>query len=324
MTKSLKLPRNNSEDIWLVGTGYMSKEYAKVLKHLNKSFNAIGRGEESSNIFFQEIGLNPIKGGLKKALKENACPKEAIVAVSIDQLFECTKELINNGCRRILVEKPAGINLEEIEKLIELESKFNSEVYIAYNRRFFSSVLKLIEKVNEEGGIRSLNFEFTELGYKIRNNKKFNKEVLEKWLIANSSHVIDLVFFLIGTPKENSFSAFHSGESDWHKPTKFNGAGLSIMNIPFSYHADWEAPGRWGVEVLTKYNKYILRPIEELWYIKIGEFKSNKINLDTEEKNYKSGLLEQCKAFFFKKRDNLCTLEKHHKNFKYYLQIADY
>ena len=43
-----------------------------------------------------------------------------------------------------------------------------------------------------------VNFEFTELSYKFKNKGKF-KKILENWLIANSSHVLDLVFHLIGT-----------------------------------------------------------------------------------------------------------------------------
>ena len=151
------------------------------------------------------------------------------------------------------------------------------------------------------------------------------KEVMNKWVICNSSHVIDLVFFLIGTPNDSFTSYFHSGESDWHNPTKFHGAGISIKNIPFSYQADWGAPGRWGIEILTESNRYILRPMEELSFIKLGEFDSKNITLEKgKESNFKSGLLDQSKAFFAVNKGNLCSLEQHYDHYKYYLKIAGY
>ena len=57
---------------------------------------------------------------------------------------------------------------------------------------------------------------------------------------------------------------------------KFCGAGLSKNNIPFSYQANWDAPGRWSLEVLTKYRRYVLRPMEELYCIKLGYFESKR------------------------------------------------
>ena len=80
------------------------------------------------------------------------------------------------------------------------------------------------------------------------------------------------MFFLAGVPKDDFFSYYHSGELKWHNYSRFHGAGLSINNIPFSYQADWDCPGRWGIEILTRKNRYLLKPMEELHCIKLGEF----------------------------------------------------
>ena len=49
---------DKSSNIWLVGTGQMSVEYAKVLKSLNVDFEVIGRGEGSAGFFEKKQGLN--------------------------------------------------------------------------------------------------------------------------------------------------------------------------------------------------------------------------------------------------------------------------
>ena len=42
------------------------------------------------------------------------------------------------------------------------------------------------------------------------------------------------------------------------------GAGVTERNIMFSYHADWQALGRWSVEVLTYKRRFIFRPMKQL------------------------------------------------------------
>lgn len=325
MILSSKLHKKTFSKLWLIGTGYMGIEYAKVLKHLDKKFDVIGRGESSAKSFESNLNITPYQGGLTNALEKNNCPREAIVAVNVEELYKCTIELLNKGCKKILVEKPAGISLDEIHNIHELSKKKKSEIYVAYNRRFFNSVLTLQDKIKEDGGISSINFEFTELGFELKKNQKFKKGIMKKWLIANSSHVIDLVFYLAGHPKDDFFSTYYSGESNWHTPTKFHGAGVSIKSIPFSYQANWECPGRWGVDINTRNNRYQLRPMEELHYTKLGEFITNKCTLSKNHQDkFKPGLLEQCKVFFSGRTIQLCSISEHLNHFKYYIKIAGY
>ena len=92
--------------------------------------------------------------------------------------------------------------------------------------------------------------------------------------MANSTHVVDLAFFLGGAPEK--ISSYVGGKLDWHpNGSIFSGAGITKNNTLFSYNANWEAPGRWGVEVITNKSRLILRPLEKLQIQKIG-------NLDPE------------------------------------------
>ena len=53
----------------------------------------------------------------------------------------------------------------------------------------------------------------------------------------------------------------------------FSGAGISISGALFSYQANWQSAGRWSVEILTKKNRLILCPLEELKVQKRGVLK---------------------------------------------------
>lgn len=48
----------------------------------------------------------------------------------------------------------------------------------------------------------------------------------------------------------------------------------------FPNFADWEAPGRWGVEVLTRNNRLILRPMEHLQVTPLGSVKVEAVSLE--------------------------------------------
>ena len=94
--------------------------------------------------------------------------------------------------------------------------------------RIFASVLKAQEIIAEDGGVKSFNFEFTEWGHVIEKMDK-PKGDLENWMYANSSHVIDLAFYLGGNPVQ--INCFTSGELSWHKPAAFAGAGRKGRTI---------------------------------------------------------------------------------------------
>ena len=155
---------------------------------------------------------------------------------------------------------------------------------------------------------------------------KFGKGVKDRWLLSNSSHVIDLAFFLIGLPKKESFSAFQSGKLIWHNSSaRFNGAGVSKNGIHFSYMSDWESAGRWSLEIMTKKNRYLLKPMETLQKIKNGDINSEFISIDDSlDKKYKPGIYKQLHEFICDKKMNLCTLTYQVEAFPFYAEIGGY
>ena len=129
---------------------------------------------------------------------------------------------------------------------------------------FILQLKELIKRTEEEGGITSIDFEFTEWSFQISKLKK-NVEIKNHWFLGNSTHVIDLAFYLVGLPKEESFCTYIDGKLNWHESgARYCGAGISQKGIILSYHADWTSPGRWGLEINTSQSRYILRPLEKL------------------------------------------------------------
>jgi predicted dehydrogenase len=303
----------------------MGKDYAKVLKRLNINFLVIGRNKIKAQTFGQEFGIDVVSGGIKKHVESNPfIPKSAIVAVGIEQLYETSLFLMESGIKNILVEKPGALSIGEAENLFNISKQKSVNLFIGYNRRFYASVIALRNYIQSEGGLMSCNFEFTEWSHEIA-GLDLSERIKANWLVANSTHVIDLAFFIAGKPV--NLSTYHSGGLDWHpSASRFAGVGRCENEVLFSYSANWDSAGRWALEFMTSENRYVLKPMERLAKIKKGEIEENNV-IDVDyslDEKYKPGLFKQTENFINDNFKYFCSIEEQLENFKLYNQIGNY
>ncbi|TKC05266.1 Gfo/Idh/MocA family oxidoreductase [Pedobacter frigoris] len=311
-------------DLWIIGTGLMAKEYAKVLKALDVPFIAIGRGEKNYEEFRSEFGVTVYCGGLSKFLSESPkIPKKVIVTVGIEALADTTLQLLNYGVLDILLEKPGFGYPSEIKSIVNTKAE-NQTVLLAYNRRFYSSIRTVRKLIKADGGVTSFFFEFTEWSHSIRDLVKHPAEH-NNWFFGNSTHVIDTAFYLGGKPKV--LSAYHSGSIDWHPSSAiFVGSGISTSEALFSYTANWEAPGRWAIEIMTKKHRFILKPMEKLAVQVIGSVQINPIEIKDEEYDidFKPGLYLQTRAFLENDYSDFCSISEQFEMMDIYIKMSGY
>lgn len=315
---------SNHIKVLLVGVGYMGREYMKVLKDMDIETIVVGRGKGNAEKFQVEFSVPVITGGIDFIKKENIQGvTHAIIAVPVKQLCESAKKVVSLGIRSILLEKPGGLYVEEMNQLSESAKQKGTSIYIAYNRRYYASTKRAIEIINEDGGVSSYNFEFTEWGHIARDVLKArNEKTSNDWFLGNSTHVVDLAFFLGGIPKE--MSCYTAGSLDWYpNGCIYSGAGISDKGALFSYQANWSAPGRWGVEILTNKHRLIFKPLEELQIQELGSVKIEKGELDDQlDQEYKPGLYRQTKAFLYNEDDGIRkTLEEQIDHMGIYRQM---
>jgi predicted dehydrogenase len=286
-----------NENVLLAGVGFMGRAYGAILKELHYSVIAIGRSAAGVEEFERVTGLNAHAGGVARWLEGvDSVPASAIVCVGTDEVTQTCRTLLSAGVKRILVEKPGGASPRDIADLTAAAQRADAEVLVGYNRRFYASVLEAERRISAEGGVTAVHFEFTErerdatLG-------KFSEEVRRHWALANSSHVIDLAFFLSGDPVRISTEV--AGSLAWHpSAAQFAGSGRTARGALFSYCANWASGGRWGVEVMTPESRLILRPLETLSIQRRGSFVLETVAIDDElENRFKPGLYRQVAAF---------------------------
>jgi predicted dehydrogenase len=305
------------QKILLVGAGNMGEEYARVLKELKFSFDAVGRSKSRSDNFSKKFECDCFNNGLINPNIDFKKYSHAIVAAPIQELKPICQILISNGIKTILVEKPGGLNSFEITELNGYSANNQANIFVAYNRRFYASVLEAERIIKNDGGLLSCNFEFTEWSHVIE-KLETPKIVKENWFLANSSHVVDLVFHLIGNPIE--LFSFTSGKTTWFEPSIFAGSGISEKNVLFNYGSNWNSAGRWRVELLTQKRKLILCPLEILQEQKIGTVEVGEIeNIDYSlDKQFKPGLFNQTKSFLTGDVTKLKSLPEHVKSLGFY------
>lgn len=308
---------------WLIGAGEMAQDYCKILMAQSIAFDVIGRSSTSAKSFTAAMNKPVQNGGLVKALQSSEPPDRAIIAVNAESLTEAVHHLMRSGTKRILVEKPGGLNTRNIQALAEGAAEYDVELFVAYNRRFYSATALARNLIAEDGGALSCNFEFTEWS-NIISSLTVAAGVKKAWFFANSSHVVDLAFHLCGVPKDWHF--WHGGSLDWHpSAARFCGSGITEHNVFFNYHADWEAPGRWGLEVLSRKHRFIFRPMEQLQVIKLGSVKVENMLLDNKlDEKYKPGLFLQTKAFLDEEDELLCSINEQLNHCWFYEQMAGY
>lgn len=309
------MSNNIKSKVVLVGTGQMAIDHLKALKDLKKDIVVVGRGSDSARLFHQKTGIKPVEGGFDKYLVQHPLSANdyIIVAVGTEMLMPILMLLTKQKFNSILIEKPAAISVGELlahkEELKEIEEK----TFVGYNRRFYSSVIEAEKFIQNDGGLKSLHFEFTEWAHTIEPLKKA-EGVKENWFFANSTHVVDLAFYLAGNPSE--WSCFSKeGDIKWHSKTNFSGAGITNEGVVFSYISNWESAGRWGIELMTNKRRIYLKPLEGVLIQKKGKIALEEHAIDnTLDLKYKPGLFLQLEAFFEGK--NLLTLKEHILNAK--------
>jgi len=296
--------------VGVVGLGRMGMEHCASLLELGlKPKFCMGRSLSGAKTFARKFAYPIITAN--EISKINFSSNDGVVICAThDQQILIAKQLIELGCKTILLEKPGGLYLSDMYSLQQIAKDKVVKVFVGYNRRFYRSLDFLNQVINDDGGVLSMHFEFNEIESLIL-NEKLTDEVKSRWGFVNSLHIIDLAFFIAGYPTE--LYTIRSGVKSWHPSGSiFAGFGKTIGNSPFTYQGNWDSPGRWGLDIGTRKHRMSLRPIEELSLQAHGQ-SSEAVRLPGKKNNIKEGVFEQMAAFITyidtgKIDSRLCTL----------------
>ena len=279
----------------VVGYGVMGRQYVAALRALGvRSVRVCARSASTLQELRGAADVEALSGGVE-SLNSRPRPSElGIVATPIPSLIPAAKRLAWLGFRRLLIEKPVALRSGDIERLTHELAQEGVEAWCAYNRAAYPSLQELRAWAEREGGITSCTYDFTER-IKPEWPQRFPLDVLARWGIANSMHVISMAHALIGAPR--TWQVHRTGQLSWHPSgSVFVGSGISERGMAFAYHADWGSAGRWAVEAHTAAASYRLCPLEQLVRRDRAAADWTEVPVRVWEPTVKAGLTEQVAA----------------------------
>lgn len=311
--------------VLVVGAGAVAREYVRVCLDIGRVPLVVTRGERKARQLSKSFpDIEVVTGGLHAYLEKNEPPREAILATPIHTLSSLCSALIRSRVQRVLSEKPLALSSSEADELASVASAHDTTVYVAFNRRHYSAVDAALQIIDEVGGVSSFTMDFTEAIFKL-DPSKYSKPVRTRWGIANSIHVIDTAFYLCGLPEK--LTSFQTGNAvTWHPSgSVFFGCGRTENEVPFSYHANWGAPGRWRIEINTLEMKLLFSPMEKLRVQRLGTFEMSEYETDDSlDRAYKPGFYRQTERFLKGQDDAFLTLSELPRELEWVERIFDY
>jgi len=227
----------------IIGTGIIAEEYIKCLIEFNYNFEIVGNSDKKSNYILNKYNKICYTGGIEEFNFDKKY-ENIIIATPVVLLFNhlkiCIKEC--KDLKNIFVEKPGCLYTYQIKEIINIKKNIN--IFVAYNRRFYSSVIKGKEIINNDP-IKELKLTIDEYNMK-EIAKLYTSELMKNYFTIMTTHVVDMAFFLIGIP--NTFNVLNIdgyGELEYHtRGCFFNGNGITKNNVKFEYNGDWSKSGK--------------------------------------------------------------------------------
>lgn len=274
--------------VGIIGAGNIAEEHIKVFK---AQYNCEITGIYSRTRVKAEIIANRYNIlNVVDSINELAIlsPDVVVIAVTV----ESTESICLQAFKYpwyILVEKPVGLNYNSAKLILEFSEKCNSRVFVALNRRQYSSTLCALNLLHSD-----LNKRFVVVNDQedpiLQLKSGMNSDVVKNLMFTNSIHLIDYFkIFCRGEIEKITISErWNSGKNN-----------TVIANIKFDsgdiglYVALWDMPGPWSVSVATPNLNILMKPLERVHVQKYGSRKSEIFNLSNYDTIYKPGFFVQ-------------------------------
>jgi predicted dehydrogenase len=277
----------------IVGAGGMAREHARAFSALPdvKVVGLTSRTRAKADLLAGELGIDVVVDSID----------ELHARTNADLLIVAVPELSANPVAvkafahpwAVLMEKPAGYDLTDAERIAAAARGRTAPVMVGLNRRFYSSArtieTDLMTRPNEKRFIHVQD----QQSYEEARRYNHPPQVVEKFMYANSIHLIDLIPF------------FARGKvSRVQQVTPWRGEATEVMlaYVEFDsgdtalYEGLWKGPGPWAANVSTPGKRWIMQPLEDAIYQNAGERARHTIERSDDDRQYKAGFLLQAKA----------------------------
>ncbi len=276
----------------IVGAGSMAREHARAFAALPdvRVAGIHSRTRARAETLAAEFAIPEVCDDIA-SLKARTGADLVVVTVP-----ELAANAVSKACFdqdwAVLLEKPAGYDLADAENIAAAAKACKRPVMVGFNRRFYSSTVAVRADLDARGGTRFVHVQDQQSFAEAR-RYHHPETVVEKFMYANSIHIIDLIMTLArGEPVEvNRVMPWLGGKTE-----------IVLAHITFDsgdsalYEGIWQGPGPWACAVSTPGRRWVMQPLERATFQNAGERVQNPVEPDGVDKSYKAGFLRQAEA----------------------------
>lgn len=192
----------------------------------------------------------------------------------------------------VLLEKPAGYDLADAQDIAAAAEGRATPVMVGFNRRFYSSTQAVLADVETRAERRFVHIQDQQSFAEARAHNH-PEPVVEKFMYANSIHVIDLIATLCRGEVETVTPVM---------PWRGEETDVVLCHVAFDsgdcalYEGLWQGPGPWACAVSTPSRRWTLQPLERASFQNANERVQNPVEPDPVDVEFKAGFLRQAEA----------------------------
>ncbi|WED41910.1 Gfo/Idh/MocA family protein [Legionella cardiaca] len=287
----------NGLNVAVIGAGKMGREHIKAFQAIKgiKVTGLFSRTKATAEQLAKEYNI-PLVADSISELYEKSAADLVIVAVPELQANQIAKACFQYNWN-ILLEKPAGYDLLDANDIAEAARQAKGQVFVALNRRFYSSSLTILDDLNANRDAKRYIHIQDQQSFAEARACLHPEEVVQKFMYANSIHVIDLIRCFARGEVINVHSVL-----PWQKEK----SQVVVSFIEFDsgdkalYECIWQGPGPWTCSVSTPNRRWSMQPLEKARFQNANERISHEVEMDVIDQQYKAGFYRQaqevCKA----------------------------
>ncbi len=191
----------------MIGTGNIAPRHIEAIKALeNAELKAIMSHDHTRAVeFASKYGIRRAYSNIDELLKDNDINVVDIVSYH-DRHVEYALKAIKAG-KHVIVEKPIGIDLDGIDRLVEESKRNDAKLTVISQHRLDRGLIKARERINsgELGKILFVNLDMInkrhESYYNSQKWRKTWKEAGGGVMMMNAVHYIDVLLWMFGDVK---------------------------------------------------------------------------------------------------------------------------
>ncbi|GAA0612350.1 MULTISPECIES: Gfo/Idh/MocA family protein [Thalassospira] len=279
-------------NVAIVGAGSMAKEHIRAFSALNgvQVTGIYSRTRAKAEALAQEHNFGNVCDNIAE-LKEKSAAHLVVVAVPELAANAVAKEVFVHDWA-VLLEKPAGYDLSDAEDIAAAAKGRDKPVMVGFNRRFYSSLQNILLDVEQRNEHRYVHVQ-DQQNYEEARLHGHPEEVVQKFMYANSIHVIDMMLCLCRGKVTNVQPVM---------PWKGADTEVVLAHINFDsgdsalYEGIWKGPGPWACALSTPSRRWVMQPLEKAAYQNVNERVQNPVEIDPIDVEFKAGFLRQAEA----------------------------